>query len=62
MEPRLSSEAEKSKAEAARQVAEAHTLLQNLRAELDRHPALEEAIGRLEAALNILSAKSSGLL
>jgi len=55
-------ESEKSRQEAARQVAEAHSLLQNLRAELDRHPGLEEAISRLESALNILSAKSSGLL
>jgi hypothetical protein len=62
METRLPSEAEKSRKEAAAQVAQAHTLLQNLRAELDRHPGLEEAITRLESALNILSAKSSGLL
>jgi hypothetical protein len=61
METRPAGEPDKT-TEAARQVAEAHTLLQNLRAELDRHPGLEEAIGRLEAALNILSAKSSGLL
>ena len=62
MEIRPTSDAEKSRKEAADQVAQAHTLLQNLRAELDRHPGLEEAITRLESALNILSAKSSGLL
>ncbi len=56
------SDSEKSRQDAAEQVAQAHTLLQNLRAELDRHPGLEEAIARLESALNILSAKSSGLL
>lgn len=62
MDTRQPNESEKSRQEAARQVAEAHSLLQNLRAELDRHPGLEEAISRLESALNILSAKSSGLL
>lgn len=62
MDTRQSSESEQSRQEAAQQVAAAHNLLQNLRAELDRHPGLEEAISRLESALNILSAKSSGLL
>ncbi len=62
METRPPNPSEKSTQEAALHVAEAHDLLQNLRAELDRHPALEEAISRLEAALNILSAKSGGLL
>ncbi len=62
MDTRQTSDPEKSTQEAAKQVAEAHTLLKNLRVELDRHPGLEEAISRLESALNILSAKSSGLL
>lgn len=48
--------------EAVQQVAEAHSLLQTLRTELDQHPGLEEAISKLESALNILSAKSGGLL
>ncbi len=62
MDTRQPSESEKSRQEAAQQVAQAHSLLQELREELDRHPGLEEAITRLETALNILSAKSSGLL
>jgi hypothetical protein len=62
METRQPSESERSRQEAAQHVAQAHSLLQELRAELDRHPGLEEAITRLESALNILSAKSSGLL
>jgi predicted component of type VI protein secretion system len=48
--------------EAVRHVSEARSLLTQLRSELDRHPGLEEAINRLEMALNVLSAKSSGLL
>jgi hypothetical protein len=48
--------------EAVQHVAEAHSLLQTLRAEIDQHPGLEEAISRLEMALNILSVKSGGLL
>jgi hypothetical protein len=48
--------------DAAQHVAEARNLLQTLRAELDEHPILEDAIARLEAALNILSVKSGGLL
>jgi hypothetical protein len=48
--------------DAAQHVVEARNLLQTLRAELDEHPGLEEAIAKLEAALNILSAKSGGLL
>ncbi|HEU5403991.1 MAG TPA: hypothetical protein VFU86_21735 [Terriglobales bacterium] len=62
MDTHPANESEKSRQEAAQHVAEAHNLLQSLQAELDRHPGLEEAIARLEAALNILSAKSSGLL
>ncbi len=62
METHPSNQSEQARQDAEQQVREAHTLLQNLRAELDRHPGLEEAITRLESALNILSAKSSGLL
>ena len=62
METHPPTQSEQSRRDAEQQVREAHSLLQNLRAELDRHPGLEEAISRLESALNILSAKSSGLL
>lgn len=62
MENRPASESEKSRMEAVRHVSEARSLLTQLRSELDRHPGLEEAINRLEMALNVLSAKSSGLL
>jgi hypothetical protein len=62
METHPPNQSEQSRRDAEQHVREAHSLLQNLRAELDRHPGLEEAISRLESALNILSAKSSGLL
>lgn len=48
--------------EAAKHVAEAQSLLQNLRHELDEHPAIEEAILKLEMALSILTTKSGGML
>ncbi len=48
--------------EAAQQIAEAHSLLQQLRSELDQHPGLEEAILKLENALNLLTTQSGGLL
>jgi len=51
-----------SSADAAQHVVEARNLLQTLRAELNEHPVLEDAIASLEAALNILSVKSGGLL
>lgn len=51
-----------SNADAAQHVEEARNLLQTLRAELDQHPGLEEAINRLEMALSILTSKSGGLL
>ncbi len=47
---------------AVEHLSEAHSLLQDLKAELDQHPKLEDAILRLEMALNILSAKTGGLL
>lgn len=51
-----------SSSEAAKHVAEAQSLLQNLRQELDEHPAIEEAILKLEMALSILTTKSGGML
>lgn len=48
--------------EAAQHVAEAHQLLKNLRERLDQHPELEEAIRKLETALNILTVKTGGML
>lgn len=61
MEPGSQHEQSKT-SEAAQHVAEAHSLLKGLREELDQHPGLEEAIGKLEMALSILTAKSGGLL
>jgi predicted translin family RNA/ssDNA-binding protein len=43
-------------------LSEAHSLLAELKSELDQHPKLEDAILKLEMALNILSAKTGGLL
>ena len=48
--------------DAAEHVAEAHRILSGLRQQLDRHPDLEEAISKLETALNILTLKSGGML
>ncbi len=43
-------------------VAEARQLLQGLREELNRHPKLEEAIVKLELALENLTIKTGGML
>ncbi len=48
--------------QAVENIAGAHTLLQELRAELNEHPALEDAIGKLELALSLLTTKTGGLL
>ena len=47
---------------ALQNVSEARDLLQSLRAELDRHPKLEEAILKLELALENLTIRSGGML
>jgi len=49
-------------AQAVKDVAEAHRLLRSLRDELDAHPKLEEAIVKLELALETLTLKSGGML
>jgi hypothetical protein len=48
--------------EAVHNVSEAHRLLDSLRSELDRHPKLEEAIVKLEIALERLTIRSGGML
>lgn len=48
--------------QAAEHLAEAHTLLQDLRNEISKHPKLEDAILRLEMALSVLTTKSGGQL
>jgi hypothetical protein len=47
---------------AAQNVAEARNLLHSLRGELEQHPKLEEAIVKLELALENLTLKSGGML
>ena len=47
---------------AAENIAEAHKLLQTLQAELGKHPALDEAITKLELALSALTIQTGGLL
>jgi hypothetical protein len=47
---------------AAQNIAEARRLLDALRLELDQHPKLEEAIVKLEVALESLTLKSGGML
>jgi hypothetical protein len=46
----------------AKQVAEAHSLLVTLRGRLDKHPELEDAIRRLEIALEQLTLQTGGML
>jgi len=47
---------------AAQNVAEARRLLDSLRQELNQHPKLEEAIVKLELALENLTLKTGGML
>ena len=47
---------------AVQDVAEAHRLLRSLRDELNQHPKLEQAIVKLELALETLTLKSGGML
>ena len=47
---------------AVHHLSEAHGILDSLRAEIDRHPKLEEAIVKLELALENLTIKSGGML
>ncbi|MBZ5512508.1 MAG: hypothetical protein LAN70_15245 [Acidobacteriia bacterium] len=49
-------------ADAARHLEEAHRLLDSLRKRLDQHPELEEAILRIETALNMLTVSTGGML
>lgn len=47
---------------AAEHVAEAHRILSGLRQQLDKHPDLDEAIAKLEMALNVLTTRTGGML
>ena len=47
---------------AAQNVAEARHLLDSLRKELDQHPQLEQAILKLELALENLTLNTGGML
>jgi hypothetical protein len=59
----VSANEENSKTQdAAKQVAEAHSLLVALRDRLDKHPELEDAIRRLEIALEQLTLQTGGML
>jgi hypothetical protein len=53
---------EPEKTDAIQNVREARQLLQSLRDELERHPKLEEAIVKLELALENLTIKTGGML
>lgn len=48
--------------QATEHLTEAHTLLQDLRNEINQHPKLEDAILKLEMALSLLTTKSGGML
>jgi predicted translin family RNA/ssDNA-binding protein len=49
-------------AKAAQHLEEAHQLLNGLRKRLDKHPELEEAILKLETALNLLTVSTGAML
>jgi hypothetical protein len=49
-------------AQAAQHLEEAHQLLNGLRKRLDKHPELEEAILKLETALNLLTVSTGAML
>jgi predicted translin family RNA/ssDNA-binding protein len=49
-------------AKAAQQLEEAHSLLDSLRSRFDQHPELEEAILRIETALNLLTVSTGAML
>lgn len=53
---------EDRRAIAAQNVEEARRLLDSLREELDQHPKLEEAIVKLELALENLTLNTGGML
>ncbi len=53
---------EASANKAADNIAEAHRLLQSLQEQVGKHPALEEAIQKLELALSALTLQTGGLL
>ena len=48
--------------EAAQHIEQAHQLLDGLRKRLDQHPELEEAILKLETALNLLTVSTGAML
>jgi predicted translin family RNA/ssDNA-binding protein len=62
MEPETGGTQQPETKRAMEHLSAAHSLLAELKNELDQHPKLEDAILRLEMALNILSAKTGGLL
>jgi predicted translin family RNA/ssDNA-binding protein len=62
MQPTPSNRPAPDPSTATQHLKEAHTLLQSLRERLDRHPELEQAIEKLEEALNLLTVKTGGML
>lgn len=48
--------------QATQHLEEAHRLLSDLRKRLDNHPELEQAILKIETALNILTVSTGGML
>jgi hypothetical protein len=62
MNPTDAPKPEASANNAADNIAEAHRLLQSLQEQVGKHPALEEAIEKLELALSALTLQTGGLL
>jgi hypothetical protein len=62
MEPENHPKLQPSRDQAVQNVTQAHSLLKSLRAKLDQHPELEEAIEKLEMALSVLTIKSGAML
>ena len=62
MNPTNAPTPEPSGNKAAENIAEARQLLQALQEQLGKHPALEEALEKLELALSALTLQTGGLL
>ncbi len=55
-------QAPNNQTQATEHVAAAHQLLKELRERVGKHPELEQAILKLEMALNTLTVKTGGML
>jgi predicted translin family RNA/ssDNA-binding protein len=62
MESDFSKSSSPDEERAVQHLTEAHSLLNDLRSEINQHPKLADAIQKLELALSLLTTKSGGML